>query len=112
MRQVQDALRPTGISAFAGAWKPTVEHPEAPERYIVYTTMRTEDEHWDDAYRNYRVYVYLNLWIMDDPTESARAIREAMHAAGFSMSDERDSYNADTRQTLIAWTWVGSLEAD
>lgn len=112
MRQVQDALRPTGIPAFAGAWKSTPGQPEAPDQYIVYTTMKTEDEHWDDRYRNYRVYVYLNLWIMSDPTEAARAVREAMHSAGFSMYDERDSYNADTRQTLIAWTWVGSLEAD
>ena len=78
----------------------------------MYTTMKTEDEHWDDSFRNYRLYVYLNLWIMTDPTEAARSIRAAMHAAGFSMSDERDSYNAETRQTLIAWTWVGSEEAD
>ena len=29
-----------------------------------------------------------------------------MRDAGVAMEDEADSYNDDTRQTLIAWTWV------
>ena len=35
-----------------------------------------------------------------------------MRAAGFAMADEMDSYNDDTDQTLIAWTWVGVIEED
>ena len=112
MKQVQDALRPTGIPAFAGAWQSTVEYPIAPEQYLVYTTMTTEDEHWDDALRRYQLHVYLNLWTALDPTEAIRQVRAAMRRAGFAMLDETDSYNDDTRQTLIAWTWVCWMEAN
>ena len=38
MKRVQDALKSTGIPAFAGAWKATAENPTAPEQYLVYTT--------------------------------------------------------------------------
>ena len=33
-------------------------------------------------------------------------MRAAMRKAGFAFSDEAVSYNDDTRQTLVAWTWV------
>ena len=61
---------------------------------------------WDDANRCYRVYVYLNLWSTVDPTEVIHLVRAAMRKAGFAFSDEAVSYNDDTRQTLVAWTWV------
>ena len=112
MKQVQDALRPTGIPTFAGAWKVTPEHQTPPTEYLVYTTMTTEGEHWDDTVRKYRVYVYLNLWTMIDPTATIRRVRAAMRQAGFAMEDETDSYNDDTRQTLVAWTWVLEMEAE
>ena len=51
MKRVQDALRPTGIPAFAGAWKATAENPTVPDQYLVYTTQTYETEHWDDALR-------------------------------------------------------------
>ena len=56
--------------------------------------------------RRYRVYVYLNLWSTVDPTEVIHLVRAAMRKAGFAFSDEAVSYNDDTRQTLVAWTWV------
>ena len=112
MQQVQDALRPTGIPAFAGAWKATEQFPTVPDQYIVYTTMMREDEHWDDDFRHYIVYVYLNLWTNRDPTDAARRVRDAMRAAGFAMDGQNDSYNDDTRQTLISWTWVIRLGVD
>lgn len=110
MKRVQDALRPTGIPAFAVAWKPTAAQPIAPEQYLVYTTMTREDEHWDDEFRRYRVYIYLNLWSVHDPTEAISSVRAAMRQAGFALLEESDSYNADARQTLVAWTWVIRLE--
>lgn len=112
MKRVQEALRPTGIPAFAGAWKSTVEYPVTPEQYMVYTTMRTEDEHWDDEARRYRVYVYLNLWSKNDPTPAILQVRAAMRQAGFAFVEETDQvaddsgYNEDTRQYLTSWTWV------
>ena len=48
MKAVQDALKPTGIPAYATAWKPTAAHKTAPDKYLVYTTMTTEDSHHDD----------------------------------------------------------------
>ncbi len=99
MKRVQNALRSVGIPVFAGAWKATAEHTTPPPQYLVYTTQTYEDEHWDDANRRYRVYVYLNLWSTVDPTET-------MRKAGFAFSDEAVSYNDDTRQTLVAWIWV------
>lgn len=106
MKRVQDALRNIGIPVFAGAWKATAENTTPPQQYLVYTTQTYEDEHWDDANRRYRVYVYLNLWSMVDPTEAIYLVRAAMRKAGFAFSDEAVSYNDDTRQTLVAWTWV------
>lgn len=112
MKLVQDALAPTGIPAYAAAWKKTAGHPTAPDRYLVYTVMTTEDAHHDDRARGYRLHVYLNLWTARDPTEDIAAVRAAMYAAGFAMSDEMDSYNDDTGQTLVAWTWVGWQETE
>ena len=112
MKRVQDALKSTGIPAFAGAWKATAENPTAPEQYLVYTTQTYEAEHWDDALRRYEVYVYLNLWCAGDPTDAIHRVRAAMRGAGFAMREEGDSYNDDTGQTLIAWTWVCWEEAE
>ena len=39
-------------------------------------------------------------------TEAIRLVRASMRKAGFAFSDEAVSYNDDTRQTLVAWTWV------
>jgi hypothetical protein len=100
------ALRPTGIPAYAGAWTPTEAQPQPPEQYLVYTTMTHEAEHWDDAPRCFRVYVYLNLWSAKSPTVSAAAVRGAMGNAGFGMLEESYSYNAEAKQTLVSWTWV------
>ena len=58
MKRVQNALRNIGIPVFAGAWKATAENTTPPHQYLVYTTQTYEDEHWDDANRRYRVYVY------------------------------------------------------
>ena len=88
MKRVQDALRPTGIPAFAGAWKATAENPTVPDQYLVYTTQTYETEHWDDALRRYEVYVYLNLWCAGDPTDAIRRVRAAMRGAGFAMREE------------------------
>ena len=87
MKRVQDALKSTGIPAFAGAWKATAENPTAPEQY-------------------------LNLWCAGDPTDAIRRVRAAMREAGFAMREEGDSYNDDTDQTLVAWTWVCWEEAE
>jgi len=112
MKAVQDALKPAGIPAYATAWKPTASHRTAPDKYLVYTVMTTEDIHHDDYLQGYRVHVYLNLWTRGDPTPDIRKVREAMYAAGYAMSSELDSYNDETDQTLIAWTWVGWMEVE
>lgn len=118
MKRVQEALRPTGIPAFAGVWKSTAQNPITPEQYIVYTTMRTEDEHWDDQPRKYRVYIYLNLWSKTDPTLAIQQVRTAMRQAGFAFVEESDQvaddsgYNEDTRQYLTSWTWLSMEDAE
>ena len=106
MKQVKSALRPTGIPTFAGAWMPTDEQPKPPKQYLVYTTMTYESEHWDDAPRCFRVYVYLNLWSTTDPTVSVAAVRGAMRKAGFGMLEESHTYDPGAKQTLVSWTWV------
>ena len=116
--RVQEALQIIGIPAFAGAWKSTVEYPVTPEQYIVYTTMRTEDGHWDDEAQHYRVYVYLNLWSKIDPTSTILHVRTAMRQAGFAFVEETDQvandsgYNEDTRQYLTSWTWLCMEDAE
>lgn len=105
MKRVQDALSSLGIPVFAGVWKAAADGVTPPLQYLVYTIQTYEDEHWDDANRCYRVFVYLNLWSTVDPTEVIRLVRAAMRKAGFAFSDEAVSYNDDTRQTLVAWTY-------
>jgi hypothetical protein len=112
MKEVQDALRPTGIPAFALAWRSTPQHPTAPDLYIVYTTMTTETEHWDDTLRRYRVYVYLNIWSKTDPTAAKLSVREAMRTAGFALVEESDSYGEETDSYHIASTWLLIKEAE
>jgi hypothetical protein len=109
---VQDALAPTGIPAFAGAWKPTETQPSAPAQYLVYTTLTAEDEHWDDLLRRCRVYVYLNLWSETDPTAVISAVRAAMRRGGFALVEESDDYDADARRTRVSWTWVIRTEEE
>ena len=113
MKQVQDALKTTGIPTFPNAWKPTAVQPTAPAQYMVYTTMTTEDEHWDDGFRRYRVYVYLNLWSEPDPTEAILEVRAALRAGGFALIDERIQASPDeeANQYLVSWTWVFWAEA-
>lgn len=114
MKRVQDALKPIGIPAFPGAWKPTAAQPTAPAQYMVYTTMTTEAEHWDDDLRRYRVYVYLNLWSEPDPTAVILAVRAVLRAAGFALIDERVQASPDeeANQYLVSWTWVLWMESE
>ena len=102
MREVQDALASIGIPVYALILR--AETP--PEQYIVYTSLTTEDEHWDDAPVRYKVYAYLNLWSKGDPTQTVLAVRNAMRSAGFSMVEETDSYEDDTGMYLVSSTWV------
>ena len=111
MKEVQNALRATGIPAFALAWRSTAEYPTAPEQYIVYTTMTTESEHWDDDFRQTQVYVYMNLWSREDPTAAAASVRVAMRAAGFSFVEESDSFEEKTEYFCISSTWLLRKEA-
>ena len=112
MKEVQDALRTTGIPAFALAWRSTEAYPTAPDQYIVYTSMTTESEHWDDALCQYQIYVYLNLWSKDDPTGAARSIRQAMRSGGFALVEESDSFEEETEYFCISSTWLLRKEAD
>lgn len=111
MKEVQDALAELGVPVFALAWKATEAAPTAPDCYIVYTTMTSEDRHWDDDLRQYRVYVYLNLWSRADPTDTELTVREALRRAGFAMVEESDSYEPDTAYYCVSSTWVIRTEA-
>ena len=112
MKEVQAALKATGIPTFALAWRSTAQYPTAPDSYIVYTTMTTETEHWDDAPRRYLIYVYLNIWCKGDPTEARISVRNAMRAAGFALVEESDSYEEDTQSYLVSSTWLTQKEVD
>ena len=112
MKEVQEALKATGIPTFALAWRSTAQYPAAPDLYIVYTTMTTETEHWDDAPRRYLIYVYLNIWCKSDPTDARNSVRSAMRAAGFVLVEESDSYEEDTQSYLVSSTWLMQKEVD
>ena len=106
MREVQRALSDIGIPVFALVWRPIGMQKTAPDQYVVYTTMTTEDEHWDDSPIRYKIYVYLNLWSKADPTEKQMAIRNAMRLNGFEMVEETDSFEDDTKMYEVSSTWV------
>ena len=111
MRQVQQALRETGIPVYAGVWRASSANQNPPPQYCVYSTATVEAEHEDDHPSRYRTYVYLNLWSETDPTEARYAIRNAMYAAGFGMVEESDkgynqpAYDTATREYTVQWTW-------
>jgi len=111
VKQVQLALKDVGIPVFAGVWRPTTGQQNPPDQYMVYSSTTTEDAHRDDAVVSYKTFVYLNLWSDGDPTEAAALVRQAMYAAGFTMTEESDkgynqpAYDASTRQFAVQWTW-------
>lgn len=112
MRQIQEALKNI-VPVYQDAYRPTAKSQAQPDQYIVYTTMTTEDWHADDAYQSIRTYVYMNLWSMGDPTDTAKAVRAAMREAGFAMSEEStgattgESYYAEGPNLFcVRWTWV------
>lgn len=112
MRQVQEALR--GIIAVSqDVYRPNSADMSTPAEYAVYVTSTTEDEHWDDEARSLKTFVYMNLWSRTDPTEKARAIRQAMRAAGFNMAEESTgntrgeaNYAEGSKYFCVSWTWV------
>ena len=118
MRQVQEALADIGIPVMAGIWRATSESQNPPPQYVVYSSMSTEADHWDDHVKAIRIYVYLNLWSDTDPTDMAATIRQAMYAYGFGMLEESDkgynmpAYDAPTKTYTVQWTWVWYEEAD
>lgn len=112
MKQVQNALKNI-VPVYQAAYRPTAKSQAQPDQYIVYTTMTTEGWHADDAYQSIRTYVYMNLWSMGDPTNTAKAVRAAMREAGFAMSEEStgattgESYYAEGPNLFcVRWTWV------
>ncbi len=112
MKAVQDALAVTGMPVYAAIWKPSAEHRQPPDQYLVYSTMMVEDAHYDDQPVSYKTFVYLNLWSTVDPTDAILAVRRAMRSAGFAMEEQTDkgsnhpSYNVDSNLFNMAWTWV------
>lgn len=104
------ALATAGIPTYAGTWKETKEYPKPPEAYIVHTQMRVEDFHDDDLLKDYRLFVYANLWSVSDPTALAARVRRVMHADGWGMEEETVDYDEDAKRFHVAWTWV-RLEA-
>ena len=103
MKEVQQALADIGIPVYALVLRAT---SPPPTQYIVYTTMTTEDEHWDDTLLRYKIYVYLNLWSKSDPTEMTLTVRNAMRSGGFEMVEESDSFEDETEMYLVSSTWV------
>lgn len=116
MKIVQDALKSVGIPVYPAVWRAKDENQSPPDTYAVYTTMVTEAEHWDDDVRSERIYVYLNLWSVNDPTDTAARVRAAMRAAGWGMAEETTGtatssrYNETADRYSVHWTWVRSRE--
>ena len=106
MKLVQDALGNAACPVFPLAFRVTSDYSEPPEEYLVYTTRQFESGHSDDIPQYYTIYVYLNLWTINDPAERIYEVRRLMRYAGFGMGDEEVTFNDATGRTLVAWTWV------
>ncbi len=110
MKQVQDALKDTGIPVFAGIWKTTPGQQNPPSQYLVYSSTTKEETHFDDQVIGLKTFVYLNLWSLGDPTQAAALVRNAMYESGFGMVEETDqgynqpAYDTATRLYSIQWT--------
>ena len=74
--------------------------------------MTTESEHWDDTLCQYQIYVYLNLWSKDDPTDAIQSVRSAMRSGGFALVEESDSFEEETEYFCISSTWLLRKEAE
>lgn len=112
MKQVQQALKNV-VTAYQDGYRPTTVNQTQPDQYVVYTTMTMEGFHADDDVQEMRTYVYMNLWSKGDPTATAGAVRRAMRAADFAMSEEStgattgNSYYAEGPDLFcVRWTWV------
>lgn len=112
MKQVQDALKNI-IQVQQDVYRPDSADMSTPAQYAVYTTVATEDEHWDDEAQSMKTFVYMNLWSQTDPTEKAKEIRKAMKEAGFSMAEESTgntrgeaNYAEGPKYFCVSWTWV------
>lgn len=105
MQRVQQALNGIGIPVQFGVFKNDTKAP-IPDSFIVYTTMRVESEHSDDAPSEYKVYVYLNLYTKNDSETLVKQIRAAMRENGFALSSELTSWDGVTDQMLTAFTWI------
>lgn len=112
MKVVQDSLALTGIPAYAQMWQATEDHPQPPKQYLAYSYMLRPDAFQDDVHTQYVIYLYLNLWTDDDPTESIDKVRRAMFSTGWDMDEEttkgykQPAYNEMIDRYCVIWTWV------
>ena len=112
MKQVQQALASLGIHVQVGIWRSASADQNTPAQYVVYSTTRTEASHHDDAVTAYKTFIYLNLWSVVDPSETADRLRQLMCDYGFVIVEESDkgynqpAYDTATRQFTIQWTWL------
>lgn len=111
MRQVQQALAPTGIPCYAGAWRRTAAVPEIPATYIAYKADTHESEHYDDRCTKYWCNVYLNLYTHSDPDALIRTVIDAMRAGGFELSSvDENEYDAESGENSVMFTFGLTIE--
>lgn len=109
MQRIQQALSAFNFPVCFGVYK----GEPLPSAYIVYTTMRVEEDHADDTLIRYKIYVYLNLYTRFDPeTETLAQVRAAMRAAGFALSSETMTWNGETDHVITAFTFAGWEDAE
>lgn len=112
MRQVQEALANLGIPVYPDVWRS--ENGEfAPAQYVVYVANHIETDFWDGAPHTLLSNIYMNLWSMTPPTQTAETLKTLMWSAGFEMKEELtgNSYNStrydeDIQYYCVSWTWV------
>lgn len=102
----QTSLEKSGIPCSFGVWRSKNGKDPPPDAYIVYTQMRVEDSHADDAVQDNRLYAYPNLWSVANPNTLAAKVREAMYADGWSMVEELTEYVEDAKRYRVSWTWA------
>ena len=112
MKQIQTALKRTGIPAYPQIWKATKANPKPPAQYLVYSAMRWPEAFRDDESTAVKTTVYLNLWSQTDPTAAAKKVRDALALSGWAMEEEGtgtssgSDYDADADMYSVSWTWT------
>lgn len=88
-------------------WITVPVNDSAPEQYITFNVRQVDALYADNSTAGTYYVVYVDFYSTSDDQQKADAIKAAMNAAGFAMTDDMPMYETDTDRWHVSTTWVG-----